>query len=190
MISGLKTTFFFSINLSHEQVRTQPRDVTVRMHFKYNEHGLWTELQVCSAQLTPVHGCLSSTSAISLHWVHRLLTSMISTPALLALTIGTSISLKISFLGSLSAVAFGIDPVKEMRSKKWVKGHTVLQFLRHFISVTSKINFMNHLLNLRWELFLLSLTQKFNLEWERRGEGTNFFFFCPHYKIIWKKCVP
>lgn len=87
------------------------------MHFKYNEDGLWAELQVCSAQLTPVHGSLSSTSAVSLHCVHWLITSTISTLALLALTIGTSVLLKISFLDSLPAVAFAIDPVKEMRSK-------------------------------------------------------------------------
>lgn len=123
-----KDHFFFFMNLSHDQVRTQPREDTVGMHFKYKEDGLWTELQVCSAQVTSVHGCLSSVSAVPLHCVHRLLTSMISTSALLPLTIGTSILLKVSFLDSLSSVAFAIDPVKEMRSKMSERTRTASVF--------------------------------------------------------------
>lgn len=127
----------------------------------------------CVSSAHPVHGCLSSASAVSLHCVQWLLKSMISTPALLALTIGTIILLRISFHYSLSVVLLLL-----ILSKRWdqkgVKTHTLFQFLRNFIFVTSKINFINHLLNLMWELFLLSLTWKFNLKWERRGKCTSF----------------
>lgn len=80
------------------------------------QDGLWTELQVCSAPLVPVHVCLSSASGVSLSCVQWC--SMISTLALLTLTVKISIFKKISLLDSCSSGAFVIDLVKQRRSKK------------------------------------------------------------------------
>lgn len=77
----------------------------VGMHFKYNAE--WT--------VGWTSGVSSSSFPLCRMW---LLTSMVPTSALLALTVRRSILLKISFLDSLSSGAFAIDPVKQRRSRK------------------------------------------------------------------------